>query len=69
MNDISLKIYNSTVNTYRTNSAALSTRVAKPEKRLNIISKGIAISHLAIFAVSKASLNTNLSTVLLFGLL
>ena len=60
---------NSTLITYNTKSAALSTRVAKPVNKLRIINIGIAISHLAIFAVSKASLKTNLSIYLTFGLL
>jgi hypothetical protein len=45
---------NSTLITYNTRSAALSTRVAKPVNKLRIINIGIAISHFAMLAVFNA---------------
>ena len=69
LNLISLKITTSTIKTYKTKRAALSTKVAKPVKRLRIINRGIAISHLAIFPVFRASSKTNLCLLLVLGLL
>ena len=60
---------NSTLITYNTRSAALSTRVAKPVNKLRIINIGIAISHFAMLAVFNAFDKSNFSIFLAFGLL